>query len=169
MGIKLRLTAALLAFCLGLCACKSTLPVDAVMDGGEVFFILESREAVSSVRVLRLRPEEGSPQLMWEARHNMAVPLEERKFLRLKHLRYGQAMPELPVTAGPLALERGAEYAVIIETKDGLAQDSFIITGDGGLVMPSPVFERQQGRIYKAVTGGGGGREFVLSRRQGGK
>lgn len=165
MKLKLRLVMPLLVLFLGLSACKSTVPVDAVMDRGDVFFVLESPEAVSSIRVLRVKPEEGRPRLMWELRHNMTVPLRERKFPRLKQLRYGQAIVELPVTSGPLALGRGEEYVVIIEIGKTFAQDSFIITKDDKLLMPAPAFARQQGRAYSVITDKEGNKEFVLGKQ----
>ncbi|HBA62194.1 MAG TPA: hypothetical protein DCZ92_15545 [Elusimicrobia bacterium] len=160
MKFKLTLGIPLLAACLGLAACKGPVPVDVVQDGGEVYFVLEAPEEISSIRVLPRAPA-GGPALLWETRHNMTTPLKDRKYPRLKQVRYGAKLAEFPVVTGPLELARDVEYVVTIELGDKFAQETFLIAGDGKLVMPSPAFQRQRGRVYSVVAGKDGSREFV--------
>lgn len=165
MKIRSLFSLPLLALCLGLSACKSTVPVDVLMDGNDVFFVLESPETVSSIRVMPLSPAEGQPKLVWEARHDMTTPLKDRKYPVLEQIRYGQKIEQLPVTLGPLELARDVEYVVAIEIGKVFAQDNFIITKENTVVMPHPAFERQKGRSYEVVADKDGRRGFVLRKR----
>lgn len=162
MKFKAILAAPLLVLCLGLSACKSTVPVDVVMEGGEIYFLLESPESISSIRVLPRTPGEGQPKLLWEARHDMTTPLKDRKYPILRQIRYGQKIEQLPVSQGPLELSRDVRYKVYIEVGKVFAQDDFIITKENTLVMPSPVFQRQKGRVYSSVSDKDGHKLFVL-------
>jgi hypothetical protein len=158
MNIKLPL--ALLAACL-LAACKAEVPLDVVMDGGEVFFVLESEQEISSLRVAPAVQAAGAPALLWELRQDMTTPVARRKYPKAKFVRYGQAFGEFPVVTGPLELARDTEYTVAMEIGDTFAQETFLITGDGKVVMPRPAFKRQRGRVYSAVRGEGGKLEFI--------
>ena len=169
MKLKLMLTVPLLAFCLGFAACKGTVPVDVVMDGGDVYFVMESPGEIASIRVMPRSPAPGQPALMWELRHDMTVPLDQRKYPSLKQVRYGAGIPELPVSVGPQELGRDAEYVVMIDMGRTFAQETFVITKDNKLVMPDPAFERQKGRVYSAVTDKAGNKEFVCKKADGGK
>ena len=161
MKIKFMLAMPLLAVCLGLAACRSVVPVDVVMEGNEVFFVLESRSEISSIRVVPRHPVQDQPALLWELRHDMTTPVKQRKYPRLSQIRYGQNIPEFPVQTGPLELSRDVEYVVVIEIGKKFAQDSFIVTAENKLVMPSPVFKRQRGRVYSAVIDKDGNKVLV--------
>lgn len=153
----------LLALCLGLAACKGPIPVDVVLDGGDVYFLLENPEAVSSIRVTLGASQDGpnQPVLMWEARHDMTTPLKQRKYPAVKQIRYGQKFEELPVTVGPVELTRDMEYVVTVEIGKTFAQESFKITADNKVVMPNPAFARQRGRAYTVLTDKDGNKTFV--------
>lgn len=165
MKFKFALALPLLAVCLGLTACKGPVPVDVVMDGSDVFFVLESPEDIASIRVIPRVAAAGAPALMWELRHDMTTPIKDRKYPRLKQIRYGAKFAEFPVVVGPLELGRDIEYVVTIEIGKEFAQENFIITKDNKLVMPSPAFKRQQSRVYSVVTDKNGNKEFVKTSR----
>ncbi|OGS13581.1 MAG: hypothetical protein A2285_03680 [Elusimicrobia bacterium RIFOXYA12_FULL_57_11] len=137
------------------------MPVDVVMDGGEVYFILENPQEISAVRVMAVKPG-GEAALLWELRHNMTTPVKERRFPKVKQLKYGVALEEFPVAVGPAELQKNVEYTVHLDIGKNFAKEVFMITDDKGLVVPRPAFSRQRGRVYTAVTDKDGKKTFVL-------
>lgn len=153
-------TAAAILLCLGAAACKSTVPLDVVSDGGEVCFVLEAPARISSVRVVPADPAAGGPALLWELRQDMTVPVERRKYPVLRHVCYGRNPGGFPVVTGPLELTPGTEYTVAMEAGDAFAQETFFVGKDGAAVMPRPGFKRQRGRVYSVSAGKDGARIF---------
>lgn len=161
MKFKLLLALPLLAFCLALEACIGPVPVDVVMDGGDIYFVLEDAYRVSAIRVMALAGGRGQPPL-WDLRHDAGTPLKTRKYPTLKVIKYGAKLEEFPVVTGPAELARDVEYVVAIDLGDRFAKENFVITGDNKVVMPRPAFQRQRGRVYTAATDKDGNKTFAL-------
>lgn len=151
----------LMALALGLAACKGPVPVDVVMDGGDVYFVLEDSSEISSIKVMLRSSGANKGALVWEARHDMTTPLDQRKYPVVKAVRYGQKFGELPVVVGPAELARDTEYVVAVEIGKTFAQETFKITADNKIIMPNPAFARQRGRVYSVVTDKDGNKSFV--------
>jgi len=122
----------------GLYACLKPVPVDVVMIGNEVFFVLEDEQEISSIQVAVFNPGKGNSrgETMWAAGHDLGTDVKERKYPGLKQIKYGQALSEFPQVAGPVPLKRNVEYLVGINMGDKFAREVFIITDDNKVVMP---------------------------------
>ncbi|HLZ18559.1 MAG TPA: hypothetical protein VKO67_03050 [Smithellaceae bacterium] len=124
--------------CVCLWACLKPVPVDVVIIGNDVCFVLEDEREVSAVQVTVFNPDKKDPRgkTMWMAGHDLATPVAERKYPRLKQIKYGQALNEFPQVIGPAPLKRNVEYLVAIDMGDKFAREVFIITDDNHIVMP---------------------------------
>lgn len=152
----------LLLFCLGLAGCRGPVPVDVVMDGGEIYFVLESAYRIYALRVMPRAPAGSKPAPLWGLHHDMGTPLNQRKYPKLKAIKYGAKFDEFPLVTGPQELARDVEYMVAIDLGDRFAKEIFIITGAGQVVMPKPAFQRQTGRVYSVITDKDGNKTFAL-------
>ena len=126
----------LLSVCLW--ACLKPVPVDVVMIGNDVFFVLEEEQEISAIQVTVFNPDKGNSrgETMWAAGHDLATEVEERKYPSLKQIKYGQALSEFPQVIGPASLKRNVEYLVAIDMGDKFAREVFVITDDNKVVMP---------------------------------
>lgn len=136
-------------------------PVDVVMAGDELYFVLEQPYEVGYLRV-RAAPEKGkarpagAPKALWLLGYDPSVKVNERKYLKLKQIKYGQKFAEFPRVEGPEKLQPNMKYTVEINFPGKFAREEFFIGDDGKAVMPSPAFERQKGRTYSVSTGSDG-------------
>ncbi|MEE9910519.1 MAG: hypothetical protein K4571_02245 [Deltaproteobacteria bacterium] len=125
---------------LGVClwACLKPVPVDVVMIGNEVFFVLEEEQEISAVRVAVFNPGKAdSPgETMWAIGHDLTTEVKKRKYPRLRQIQYGQILDEFPGVTGPAGLKRNVEYWVAIDLGDKFAREVFIMTDDNKIVMP---------------------------------
>ncbi len=125
---------------LGAClwSCLKPVPVDVVMIGNDVFFVLEDEQEVSAVQVAVFNPDKGNSrgETMWVAGHDLATKVQERKYPSLKQIKYGQALSEFPQVIGPAPLKRNVEYLVAINMGDKFAREVFVITDDNRIMMP---------------------------------
>ena len=125
---------------LSLCfwACLKPVPVDVVMIGNDVCFVLEDEQEISAVLVAVFNPDKANSrgETMWMAGHDLATDVKERKYPSLKQMKYGQALSELPQVIGPVSLKRNVEYWVAISMGNKFAREVFIITDDNRVVMP---------------------------------
>ena len=125
---------------LGVClwACLKPVPVDVVMIGNDVTFVLEDEQEISGIQVVVFNPDKGNSrgETMWAAGHDLATKVDERKYPSLKQIKYGQALSEFPRVIGPAPLKRNVEYWVGINMGDKFAREVFIITDDNKIVMP---------------------------------
>lgn len=125
---------------LGVClwACLKPVPVDVVMIGNDVFFVLEDEQEISSVQVAVFNPDKSNPQgeTMWAARPDLTTEVKKREYPKLRQIKYGQALSGLPQVAGPAPLRRNVEYLVGVDMGDKFSRDVFIITDDNKVVMP---------------------------------
>ena len=162
MKLELLLAAPLFAFCLGLAGCVGPVPVDVVMDGGEIYFVLEAEHSVSALRVASRPVAEGKPVTLWELRHDTSTPIKQRKYPELKVIKYGAQFAEFPLVKGPAELSRNTEYVVALDLGDKFAKETFLITAEGKVVMPNPAFQRQRGRAYTVLTDKDGNKTFTI-------
>jgi hypothetical protein len=128
--------AVLLSVCLW--ACLKPVPVDVVMIGNDVCFVLEDEQEIGAVLVAVFNPGKGNSrgETMWAAGHDPATDVKERKYPSLKRMKYGQALSEFPQVIGPTALKRNVEYLVAVNMGDKFARETFILTDDNKIVMP---------------------------------
>ena len=145
-------TGIILLFIFGICflSCIGPVPVDVVMIDNELFFVLEEEHEISSLRVIVATDKKkmGTDEYMWFLGHNLATKVEERKYPRLKQIKYGQIFDAFTVVEGPVQLQQNVEYAIVIKMGDKFARETFIITSDNKVIMPKPGFVRQKGRTY---------------------
>jgi len=137
----------LLVLSAGLYACLKPVPVDVVMIGNEVFFVLEDEQEISAIQVAVFTPGKGNSrgETMWTTRHDLTTDVKQRKYPKLRQIKYGQALSEFPQVAGPVPLKRNVEYLVGIDMGDKFAREVFVITDDNKVVMP-----RRQGKEESA-------------------
>ena len=125
---------------LGAClyACLKPIPVDVVMIGDDVCFVFEDEQEISAVQVAVFNPDKNNSrgETMWAAGHDLATKVDERKYPKLKQIKYGQALSEFPRVMGPAPLKRNVEYWVAINMGDKFAREVFVITDDNKIVMP---------------------------------
>jgi len=162
MKLKLLLAAPLFAFCFGLAGCVGPVPVDVVMDGGDIYFVLEAEYSVSALRVATRPVAEGKPVTLWELRHDMGTPTNQRKYPELKAIKYGAKFDEFPLVKGPADLAKDTEYVVALDLGDKFAKETFLITAEGKVVMPNPAFQRQRTRTYTVLTDQAGNKTFTI-------
>jgi hypothetical protein len=62
--------------------------------------------------------------------------VDERKYPKLKQIKYGQVFSEFPQAIGPAPLKRNVAYWIGINMGDRFAREVFIITDDNHIVMP---------------------------------
>lgn len=124
--------------CICLYACLKPAHVDVVMIGNDVTFVLEDEQEISAIQVTAFEPNKENPRgkTMWAGRHDLTTEVSKRKYPRLKQIKYGQAIDELPQVAGPIPLKRNVEYWVGIDMGDRFARGVFIMTDDNKVVMP---------------------------------
>ena len=152
----------MLAFCLGLAGCVGPVPVDVVLDGGDIYFVLEAEYSVSALQVATRPVAEGKPVTLWELRHDTSTPLKQRKYPELKVIKYGEKFAEFPLVQGPAELARSVEYVVSLDLGDKFAKETFLITAEGKVVLPNPAFQRQRGRTYTVLTDQNGNKTFTI-------
>jgi len=159
-------TKIMLPFIFGICfySCIGPVPVDVVMIDNELFFVLEEEHEISAVRVTARNPNAGGKdqKLIWFLSHNLTTKVEERKYPRLKQIKYGQKFEEFPVVEGPLQLQRNVEYSVGIVMGNKFAREIFIITDDNKAIMPKPGFVRQKNRTYSVSVDKNGNKTLIL-------
>lgn len=133
-------TGIVLVVLLGVClwACLKPVPVDVVMIGNDVTFVLEDEQEISAIQVAVFNPGKGNSlgETMWATGHDLATAVKERKYPGLKQIKYGQALSEFPQVAGPIPLKRNVAYLVGIDMGDKFAREVFILTDDGQIVLP---------------------------------
>ena len=151
-------------FCMSLCSCSGPVPVDVVMAGNEVFFVLEKPMEIRSLWVAPYDPAAAGKELKpaWALRHDLTTDVKARKYPKLKQLKYGQKFTEFPVVAGPEELKKNIEYIVGIEMGGKFAREIFILTEDNKVVMPRPAFARQKGRAYTVLADKDGNEKLLL-------
>jgi len=135
----------------GLYACLKPVPVDVVMIGNDVTFVLEDEQEIGGIQVAVFTPGKGNSRgdAMWATGHDLGTKVKERKYPELRQIKYGQALSEFPQVAGPVPLKKNVEYLVGINMGDKFAREVFVITDDNKVVMP-----RRQGKgESKAVDG----------------
>ena len=130
---------------LGVClwACLKPIPVDVVMIGNDVTFVLEDEQEIGGIQVAVFTPGKGNSRgdAMWATGHDLGTKVKERKYPELRQIKYGQALSEFPQVAGPVPLKKNVEYLVGINMGDKFAREVFVITDDNKVVMP-----RRQGK-----------------------
>lgn len=130
---------------LGVClwACLKPIPVDVVMIGNDVTFVLEDEQEIGGIQVAVFTPGKGNSrgETMWATGHDLGTKVKERKYPELRQIKYGQALSEFPQVAGPVPLKKNVEYLVGINMGDKFAREVFVITDDNKVVMP-----RRQGK-----------------------
>jgi hypothetical protein len=153
----------------GIClySCIGPVPVDVVMIDNELFFVLEEEHEISSLRVIipvdRKKMGTGEHiKPMWSLGHDLTTKVEERKYPRLKQIKYGQKFDEFPMVTGPFELQKNVEYSVGIKMGSKFAEETFMITNDNKAIMPKPRFERQKGRIYSVSVDKDGNKTLIL-------
>lgn len=156
-----RAALALAALCLG--GCMGQVPVDVVMAGGEVYFVLEKPAKIRAVWVAPgvAGAQDKDLKPAWALRHSLLSDVKSRRYPKVSQFRYGQRFAEFPAPTGPEALRRNVEYVVNIEMGDRFAREVFLLTDDDRAVMPAPAFERQKGRSY-ALSAGKDGEKSVV-------
>jgi len=124
----------------------ASIPVDVTGSADELYFALEEPFEIDFVRVSPA-PERGkprhrsAPKALWLLGHDMSTPVGERKYPKLKQIRYGQKYPEFPWVEGPAELQRNVRYLVEINSPGRIARETFFINGDGK-AMKEPAFYR---------------------------
>ena len=157
----------LLIFCLCSYSCIGPVPVDVVMIDNELFFVLEEEHEIDFVLVTEVtarKPTDGKnyAKTMWVLAHDLTTAVKNRKYPRLKQIKYGQKFQEFPRFEGPFPLQRNVEYSVKINMGDKFAIETFIITNDNKVIMPKPRFERQKGRVYSVSVDNDGNKALTL-------
>jgi len=157
----------LLIFCLCSYSCIGPVPVDVVMIDNELFFVLEEEHEIDFVLVTEVtarKPTDGKnyAKTMWVLAHDLTTAVKNRKYPRLKQIKYGQKFEEFPRLEGPFPLQRNVEYSVKINMGDKFAIETFIITNDNKVIMPKPRFERQKGRVYSVSVDNDGNKALTL-------
>jgi hypothetical protein len=135
-----RFAGMLLLLALGICfySCIGPVPVDVVMIGNELYFVLEEEREIAAIQVQVFTPDQGKRdgETMWALHHDLATPVKKRKYPNLRRIKYGQILDEFSHVIGPAPLKRNVEYRVGINMGDKFAREVFIITDDGKIVMP---------------------------------
>ena len=159
----------MLLFIFGICfySCIGPVPVDVVMIGDELFFVLEEEHEISSLRVIASidKNKMGTGEYikpMWDLGHDLTTEVKKRKYPRLKQIKYGQKFEEFPMVEGPVQLQRNVEYLVGIDMGNKFAREIFIITDDNKVIMPHPTFERQKNRKYSVSVNKDGNKTLIL-------
>jgi hypothetical protein len=118
-------------------SCLKPVPVDIVMIGNDVCFVLENEQEIHAVQVMVFDPAMGNrnDQTMWALRQDLRSEVKKRNYPRLKNIKYGQILEEFPAITGPAELKRNVEYAVGIDMGDKFAREVFMITDDNHIVM----------------------------------
>ncbi len=148
---------------MSLCSCLAPVPVDVVMMGDELFFVLEEPHEISGIWVTAFNPNtRKKPKPMWGLGHDLTTAVKDRKYPRLKQIKYGQKFEEFTEATGPLKLQRNMEYLVGIDMGGKFARETFIITNDNKAVMPKPGFLRQNGRVYSVSVDKNGNETLIL-------
>jgi len=131
------------------------IPVDVIMDGSDLYFVLEEPCKIEFLRVSALADRNKAKgtvpmrvKALWLLGYDMSTPLDKRKYLNLKQIEYGRKFKEFPRVEGPAALQKNVEYFIEIDSPGKIARDVFIITDDNKALMPQPAFERQKKRTY---------------------
>jgi hypothetical protein len=136
-------------FIFGIClwSCIGPIPVDVVMMGNELVFVLEEEQEISAIQVTAFESNKGKPEgkTMWALRHDLTTEVKKRKYPRLRQIKYGQVRSEFPQIIGPAELKRNVEYLVAIDMGDKFAREVFVITGDNKIIMP----RRAEGKSSK--------------------
>lgn len=151
-------------FSLCLCSCTGPVPVDVVMLGGELFFVLEEEHEISAIQVAARNPNAGTNgwNRVWALGHDPATPVNDRTYPKVKQIKYGQRFAGFPDVTGPFELQKNMEYSVGIFMGSKFAREIFIITSDNRAVMPHPAFERQKGRTYAVSVDKDGNKTLIL-------
>ncbi|MCX5832561.1 MAG: hypothetical protein NT140_11875 [Deltaproteobacteria bacterium] len=166
-------TRIMLLFIFGICfySCIGPVPVDVVMIDNELFFVLEEEHEITSLEVSTLIDKNKSGpdkwryenlKVMWLLGYDMKTEVKKRKYLKLQQIRYGQKFEEFQITKGPVELQKNVEYFVKINMGNKFAGETFIITSDNKIVMPSPKFVRQKKRTYSVSVDKDGNKTLIL-------
>jgi len=149
---------------MGLCSCIGPVPVDVVMVGDELFFVLEEEHEIGAVQVAVRNPGAGVKdwKRVWVLGHDLATAVKDRKYPQVKQIKYGQKFTEFPEITGPFELQKNVEYSVWIDVGNKFARETFVITSDNKAVMPHPAFERQKGRTYSVSVDKDGNKTLAL-------
>lgn len=99
---------------------------------------------------------------MWGLRHDLTTAVKNRKYPRLKQIKYGQKFEEFSEVEGPFELQKNVEYLVGIDMGNKFAREVFIITSDNKVIMPHPAFERQKNRNYSVSVDKDGNKTLIL-------
>jgi hypothetical protein len=131
----------LLIFCTCSFSCIGPVPVDVVMIDNELFFVLKEKREISSLRVIAAidRNKFGTGeyiQPLWALGHDLTTAVKNRKYPRMKQIKYGQKLEEFPIVEGPVQLQKNVEYLVKIDMGNKFAGEVFIITSDNKVIMP---------------------------------
>jgi hypothetical protein len=113
-------------------SCIGPVPVDVVMIDNELFFVLEEEYEISALRVIDSidRKKMGTGEYikpMWAISQDLKTAVKDRKYPKLKQIKYGQKFEEFPVVEAPVQLQRNVEYSVEIGMGDKFAREVFII------------------------------------------
>ena len=158
----------MLAFGLCLNSCIGPVPVDVVMIDDEVYFVLEEEHEINSLQVIvsadrKTMKRDEVINSMWFLAHDVTTKVENRKYPKLKLIKYGQEFDAFQVVEGPLTLQRNVEYSVEINMGNKFAREVFLITGDHKVSMPKPKFLRQRNRIYSVSFDKDGNKTVIRS------
>jgi len=169
MKIVKSFTRVALLFIICFCSysCIGPVPVDVVMVDNELFFVLEEEREIDFVLVTegtahKSTDEKNYAKTMWVLAHDLTTEVKDRKYPRLKQIKYGQKFEEFPRVEGPFPLQRNVEYSVKINMGDRFARERFIITDDNKVIMPKPGFIRQKGRTYSVSIDKEGNKTLIL-------
>lgn len=159
----------MLLFIFGICfhSCIGPIPVDVVMIDDELFFVLEEEHEISAVRVTARNPNAGDAgekdrKLIWSLSHDLTTEVKDRKYPKVKQIKYGQKFEEFSEVMGPFRLQINVEYSVGIDMGNKFAREVFIITSDNKVIMPHPTFERQKNRTYSVSVDKNGNKTLIL-------
>lgn len=157
----------LLIFAMCSYSCIGPVPVDVVMVDNELFFVLEEEREIDFVLVTEVtahKPTDGKnyAKTMWILAHDLTTEVKDRKYPRLRQIKYGQKFEEFPRVEGPFPLQRNVEYSVKINMGDKFARERFIITDDNKVIVPNPGFVLQNGRTYSVSVDKDGNKILIL-------
>lgn len=145
-----------------LSSCMGRVPVDVVMDGEDLFFVLEKPEMIEFVRVRAIGAAPGSAiNTFWLMGYDTSTPVESRKYLKLDRILYGGKYDGFSRSEGPATLRKNIAYIVEIRMPGKFAREVFVITGDNTVIMPGPAFERQKKRAHEVSAGKSGDKIFT--------
>lgn len=160
------IAALLILMIISLSSCLKPVPVDVVMIGNELFFVLEEDEEIDAIWVTTHMPYPAAGKrdmkTLWVLRHDLTTEVKKRKYPKLKQIKYGQKFKEFTVAVGPFELEKNVEYKVEINMGSKFATEIFIITDDNKAIMPRPTFERQKRRTYSVSLDKEGNKTLIL-------